>query len=78
MASFSLVVTPEQFAALGKEAAQIGISPTATEGILPAYDGVKLSYAVHGPVIEFTVVAKPFYVSVGVIQDHVKKLIGIS
>lgn len=76
MASFSLTVTPEQFAALGKEAALIGISPTATEGILPEQDGVKLSYVVNGPVINFTVVKKPFYVSVAEIQSHVKGLIG--
>ncbi len=76
MASFSLSVTPEQFAALGEEAAKIGIDRNAASGILPTYDGVKLRYTVNGPLITFTVLEKPFFVSLGVIEYHVRGLIG--
>ena len=74
--SFTLSVTPEQFAALGGEVEKIGLNPKATSGILPTYDGVKLSYTVNGPLITFTVEAKPFFVSLGVIEQHVRGLIG--
>lgn len=67
--SFNVTLTPEEASSLS---AKFGDS-----GTLPETDGVSLSYARTGNFITFTIVKKPFYVSIGQIEQHVRGLIGL-
>lgn len=69
MASFQVTLTPEEAVSL---LAKFGAS-----GTLPETDGVSLSYASTGNFVTFTIVKKPFYVSIGQIEHHVRGLLGL-
>jgi len=77
--SFTLAIPHEQLAAKAKEA---GLSPKP-DGTLPEIDGVTLGYSIVNLTkegiasIQFKVIKKPFYVSVGMIENHVKALLGV-
>lgn len=67
--SFSVTLTPEEAASLS---AKFGDS-----GYLPETDGVSLRYARSGNCVSFSIVKKPFYVSIGQIEHHVRGLLGL-
>lgn len=53
----------------------------AESGTLPEVDGVQLSYVVSASTkslyaIEFTIIKKPFYVTVDTIKAHIRGLLG--
>lgn len=74
MASFQVTLTPEEAVSL--------LAKFGTSGTLPETDGVSLSYASSidtgsADTVTFTIVKKPFYVSIGQIEHHVRGLLGI-
>ena len=76
--SFTLAVPND---VLASDAAKAHIDPNATSGTLPEVDGVELSYVVTAgtknlTAIEFTVIKKPFYVTVDAIKAHIRGLLG--
>ena len=71
MQTFTLTLTQDEF----DKAMATGLNPTA--GTLPPSHGVTLSYVANGLIVTFTVLSKPFFVSLDMIQNGVKQLLGI-
>jgi hypothetical protein len=75
--SFTITITDAQLEALE---ARLGTGLSVnTAGILPTYDGVSLGYSIKpadpgSSVVTLTIVKKPFYVTDGMVEDHVKSL----
>lgn len=76
MKTFQLTLTPDEYAQAAAKLTAEGLSLVG--GALPASHGVYLTYVVDGFVVTFTVLSKPFFVSVGTIENGVKELLGIS
>ena len=71
--TFSVTLSAAQKTALTAKAAAAGIDPGG--GTLPTEHGVTLSFAVSGDVVIFTVLSKPFFVSLGMIENGIEQLI---
>jgi hypothetical protein len=74
--TFQLALTQDEYTQAAAKLTADGLS--ITTGTLPTTHGVSLSYVVDGLVVTFTVLSKPFYVSVAMIENGVKGLLGIS
>lgn len=67
--TFTVTLTPEQKAKLASLAQSWGADPNGGE--LPPKDGVKLNFSVSGNVVTFTVIYKPWYVPLAMIESEV-------
>lgn len=74
--TFKLVLTQDEYTQAAAKLKAYGLSPTS--GTLPTSHGVSLAYVVDGLVVTFTVLSKPFFVSMDMIQNGIKGLLGIS
>jgi hypothetical protein len=73
METFSIVFTDAQKAQLTVKAEAAGINPAG--GTLPETHGVVLSFVLSGNTAIFTVVQRPFFVSLGMIKSGVRNMI---
>lgn len=84
MDSFSVNLTPDQYAALSQKIqAMPGYTPAMqTAGVLPEVSGVQLRYSVTkttaGASVSFAVLKKPFFVSAALIRGRVLSMMGVS
>lgn len=66
------------------KAQEAGLDPYNAEGTLPETHGVELSYKLDNltntgvVTVTFTVLKRPHLISVGMIQGHVKSLLGVT
>lgn len=74
--TFQIALTQEEYTQAASKLSENGLS--LTSGTLPASHGVSLAYVVNGLDVTFTVLSKPFFVSVDMIENGVKSLLGIS
>jgi hypothetical protein len=69
------------YAQLAAKAVSANIDPSVSSGTLPEVDGVELSYSVvkfaDQARVMFSVIKKPMLVSLGMIESHVKGLLGV-
>jgi hypothetical protein len=75
-ATFQLSLTQDEYTQAAAKLTADGLS--LSKGTLPTSHGVSLSYVVDGLIVTFTVLSKPFFVSVDMIENGVKSLLGIS
>jgi hypothetical protein len=73
METFSLALTDAQKAQLTLKAEAAGINPAG--GTLPETRGVVLSFVLSGNTVTFTVVERPFFVSLGMIRSGIRNMI---
>jgi hypothetical protein len=71
--TFTIQLRDAQKASLTAKAEAAGINPAG--GTLPTQHGVTLSFVVNGDEVVFTVVSKPFFVSVDMIKSGIEGLI---
>lgn len=83
-ATFAITLNGEQFNTLAAKLKSMGFGPDALEkGTLPETRGVVLSYVVQASsspvqaVVTFTVIKRPFLVTVGMIENAVKQEMGL-
>jgi hypothetical protein len=74
--TFKLTLTQDEYTQAVAKFTANGLS--LTSGTLPTEHGVSLSYVVDGLVVTITVLSKPFFVSVAMIESGVKSILGIS
>lgn len=82
MDSFTLSLTKGQYQNAVTEAAAAGIE-IAASGSLPPKSGVQLNYTVKpaadgSAIVAVMIVKKPFFVSIGMIEEQVKQMLGLS
>jgi hypothetical protein len=82
MNSFTMALTNEEMEVAIKAAASHGITLSPAGGELPEAHGVTASYAVisdgQSNEVTVTVTKKPFYVSMGMIANAIKSMLGIA
>ena len=86
--TFTITLTSDQCNDLAAKLKGMGFGPEALEkGTLPEQQGCVLSYVTNVPstpwppaqaTVTFTIVKKPWVATVGMIENAVKKFIGIS
>ena len=76
LSTFSIKLTDEQYKNLSVKIVKLNLGPNAlTSGVLPEQQGVQLSYVVNLQNVVFTVLKKPFYVSLSMIENSINKLV---
>lgn len=83
MDSFTLTVPIAQFKAAVAKAEAAGVQLPGEGGALPETDGVSAHYTVslqdsQNVLVTVVIDKKPFFVSVGMIEGHIKQLLGLS
>ncbi len=80
-ATFQIALTPAQFDALAIKHLGEGVT-FAGSGILPEQRGVQLGYSINrseaSVKITFTVIKKPWIATVGMIENELKKMMGLA
>jgi hypothetical protein len=71
--TFTITLTDAQKQALTAKVTAAGVDPSG--GVLPSQHGVSLSFTVSGDVVTFTVLSKPFFVTVGMIESAIEQYI---
>lgn len=81
MDSFTLTLTDAQMSAAVEKAAAQGVTLSPDGGNLPPSHGVEASYEVQkaagGNLVTVQIHKKPFYVSSSMIQDAMRKMLGV-
>jgi hypothetical protein len=82
MNSFTLTLTQSEFESALANAKAAGIELNPSGGTLPEADGVAAHYTVETQTASYVVTVivdkKPFFVSIGLIESHVKQLLGVA